>query len=362
MKIVIVAGARPNFIKIAPILKAVESSIAGGTSIEYRLIHTGQHYDDAMSTSFFRDLQIPEPHKNLNAGSGTQAEQTASIMVAFEKELMENRPNVVVVVGDVNSTMACTIVAKKLGIDVAHVEAGIRSGDMDMPEEINRIVTDSITDFFFTTTPEAGQNLLKTGVSPQRIFWVGNTMIDTLVRNQSRFRRPKLLDEHHLADNQYLVATLHRPSNVDKPETLQSLLETIAQNSAGGPILFPVHPRTQKTLSVITIPPSFILCPPQGYLEFLYLLQHCKGVITDSGGIQEETTYLKKPCITLRTTTERPETVTVGTNMLIGDDHSNIPLALKKLMNGEWKSGAVPELWDGKTSERIVSKIVELYS
>lgn len=361
IKLTIVAGARPNFIKIAPLVKAIDHYKSRVTTIEYRLIHTGQHYDDAMSQSFFRDLGIPEPHANLQAGSGSQAEQTASIMISFEKELLSNRPNLVIVVGDVNSTLACSIVAKKLNIDVAHVEAGIRSGDRTMPEEINRLVTDSIADYYFTTTPHAGENLVKEGVDPHKIFWVGNTMIDTLVSQHSRFRQPAIFDDYKLKDRQYLLLTLHRPSNVDDRESLEKIIRLLQQGAKETPIVFPVHPRTQKMLTEINLPSTFYTCGPLGYLEFLFLINNSMGVVTDSGGIQEETTYLHKPCITLRTTTERPETVEIGTNVLIGDAFDQIPSMINKLTKGDWKYGDIPELWDGKTSERIVEKIVQIY-
>lgn len=362
INVVLIAGARPNFIKISPLIKALELAKANGIVIDYRLIHTGQHYDDAMSQSFFRDLGIPEPHVNLKAGSGTQAEQTASIMVSFEKELLQRKPDLVMVVGDVNSTLACSIVAKKLNIDVAHIEAGIRSGDRTMPEEINRLVTDSIADYFFTTTPEAGANLMKEGVSERKIFWVGNTMIDTLIAQESKFKEPLVYSKLGLKKEQYIVLTLHRPSNVDDSQNLELLLKLIQTAAKQYPVIFPVHPRTQRVLSEIAIPASIHTCEPFGYLEFLFLVKNSLGVVTDSGGIQEETTYLHKPCLTLRTTTERPETVTLGTNILIGEAYDQIPVALNALVSNQWKTGKVPELWDGQTSNRIIKKIIELYS
>jgi len=386
MKITIVAGARPNFMKIAPIIHAIERQKIKDKSIKYRLVHTGQHYDKNMSDAFFRDLNIPEPDVNLGCNGGTQAEQTAAIMVAFEKELIAHPADLVMVVGDVTSTMACAIVAKKLNAKVAHVEAGIRSFDLTMPEEINRMVTDTLTDYFFTTTELAGANLRKNGVTDDRIFFVGNVMIDTLLANRHRFKKPKIWDGIGLEKGNYLVITLHRPNNVDNELQLKSLLEAIIGSSRGIPVVFPVHPRTAKVIQSLrpsvsvslslSVPPSLIpsvpqslslsvpeslrLTEPLGYLEFNYLVKHSKAVITDSGGITEETTVMGIPCITLRDTTERPETITIGTNELIGTDPSAIKPALDKLFAGKWKRGGIPELWDGKTANRIVQNLIIL--
>jgi UDP-N-acetylglucosamine 2-epimerase (non-hydrolysing) len=359
MNVTLVAGARPNFIKIAPLIRALENSQKLNQNISWRLVHTGQHYDDALSLSFFRDLNIPEPNNNLGAGSGTQAEQTSAIMIGFEKELMTNRPQAVIVVGDVNSTLACSIVAKKMCVDVVHVEAGIRSGDLTMPEEINRIVTDSISDHFFTTTPEAGSNLKKIGTTEDRIHFVGNTMIDSLTYHLNNLVQPKIT--RHLKQADYLVLTLHRPSNVDQLEKLSAMLTAISTASRDIPIIFPVHPRTSKNLGRIKLQSNIIVCEPMRYLEFMYLVKNAKGVITDSGGIQEETTYLKIPCITLRNTTERPETVAIGTNELIGDQVERIGPSVRKLLEGQWKIGAIPQLWDGKSAERIVQILTRKY-
>ena len=361
MKLTLVAGARPNFIKIAPIIRAIEKSNLQGSNIQYRLVHTGQHYDDALSLSFFKDLNIPEPNINLGAGSGSQSEQTASIMVAFERELVSHSPNAVVVVGDVNSTLACSIVAKKLCIDVVHIEAGIRSGDRSMPEEINRLVTDSISDHFFTTTREAGSNLIKAGISEKKIHFVGNTMIDSLIQSKDRFSPPSVTKLYNLKKGKYIVLTLHRPANVDSIEKLQEVINSITKGAMPTPIVFPVHPRTKKNLKAIKLIPELVTTDPMRYLEFMYLIKHSKGVVTDSGGIQEETTYLGIPCLTLRNTTERPETVSVGTNELIGSLPEKIAEFVKKLVSGEWKKGRIPELWDGKTSDRIIAKLLELY-
>lgn len=359
--ITIVAGARPNFMKIAPIIHAIHKFKNEGHDINYRLIHTGQHFDQKMSGDFFEQLEIPEPHANLESGGGSQAEQTANIMVRFEKELIENPTDLVLVVGDVTSTMACAITAQKLKIKVAHVEAGIRSNDWTMPEEINRLVTDSITNYFFTTSQVANKNLTSSGISVDRIFFVGNTMIDTLLKNKPKFRKPHFWDEYQLKDNYYLVMTLHRPANVDAEQKLKELLDEIINNSADLPLVFPVHPRTSKILNNLGINnPRMIFVEPLGYLEFNYLVERAKGVITDSGGITEETTVMGVPCMTLRDNTERPETITEGTNELIGTNPQEIAPALKKLLNGEWKKGGIPELWDGKTSERIVEIILDL--
>ncbi len=359
MKITLIAGARPNFMKIAPIIRAVENAQKSGKSIEYRLVHTGQHYDDKLSKIFFEQLQIPQPHVNLGAGSGTQAEQTARIMIEFEKDLIANPTDLVVVVGDVTSTMACTIVAKKLNTKVAHVEGGIRSFDMAMPEEINRIVTDSLADYFFTTSEVANQNLLKNGAKEDQIFFVGNTMIDTLLTQLPKTKKPEKWSEWNVKSKEYLVLTLHRPSNVDNADKFANWMNVI--DAVGLPVIFPVHPRTQKNfLKLKTKPTNIIACDPLSYHEFIYLIKESKAVITDSGGVQEETTVLGVPCLTLRNNTERPETVTTGTNEMIGDNFIALSAALKNLNSGNWKKGAIPELWDGRTSERIVSTLLKL--
>ena len=356
----IIAGARPNFIKIASIIRSVNANRS--TSIlDYRLIHTGQHYDEEMSGSFFKQLNIPHPKYNLGVGSGTQAEQTAQIMIRYEELLLSSLSDLCLVVGDVTSTMACAITAQKLGISVAHVEAGIRSGDWSMPEEINRKVTDSITNYFFTTSKFANENLKAAGVSDERVFFVGNTMIDTLHANEKRFQKPSFWGDYGLVKNEYFVLTMHRPSNVDGEDNLQGIINEIIKSTRGLPIVFPVHPRTAKVLKNLNnIAPKLYLVKPQPYLEFNYLVQNSKAVITDSGGITEETTVLGVPCLTLRDSTERPETVTIGTNELIGTDPGNIKPALDRLFAGEWKKGSIPEKWDGKAGERIVSHLMEL--
>ncbi len=363
MIVAIIAGARPNFMKVAPIIKAISAARANGQDIEYRLIHTGQHYDKKMSGDFFEQLGIPEPDVNLEAGGGSQAEQTAAIMVRFEKVMETNRPDVVLVVGDVTSTMACTIVAKKLCIPVVHVEAGIRSGDMTMPEEINRIVTDSICDHFFTTSDVANRHLRQAGVEEKRIHFVGNTMIDTLYQNLERLQQPEIWKQFGLRTSEYFLVTLHRPANVDDPYKLKTMLDAILDGTGDFPIVFPVHPRTRQKLEVIKYShPRLLQVEPMGYLEFIYMVKNAKGVITDSGGITEETTVLRVPCMTLRDSTERPETVTTGSNELVGTDPSNLAPYLSRLLSGQWKKGDVPPLWDGNTSPRIVDKLIKLYS
>ena len=360
----LIVGARPNFMKIAPVIREIEKRKASGGSISYRLVHTGQHYDRNMSGSFFDDLGIPEPHVNLNAGSGTQAEQTAGIMLGYEKVLTEKKSDLCIVVGDVTSTMACAIVAKKMLVPVAHIEGGIRSGDMTMPEEINRIVTDSITDYFFTTSETANENLRKAGVTNERIFFVGNTMIDTLLASRPRFRKPVIWDELRLKEKEYVVLTLHRPNNVDDPANLKHLLDEIIKGASGMPVVFPVHPRTRKVMQGIDLADGSVLhmADPMGYLEFNYLVEKALVVITDSGGITEETTVMSVPCMTLRNSTERPETVTMGTNELLGTNPDAIAPAMQTLLSGQWKKGNIPPLWDGHTAERIIDIICRFFS
>lgn len=362
MKLIdIVAGARPNFMKIAPIIRALSSEGKRRSRLRYRLVHTGQHYDARMSGDFFQQLGIPQPDVNLEVGSGTQAEQTAAIMVRYEKLLLDARSDLCLVVGDVNSTMACAIAAQKACVPVAHVEAGIRSGDWSMPEEINRMVTDAICNWFFTTSELANDNLRRAGVAEDRIHFVGNTMIDTLLANLHRLREPACWHELALRPGEYFVATLHRPANVDKSEAFAQTLAAIGAGTRGLPTVFPVHPRTAKTLiSIGAVPNNVHLVEPQPYLEFNYLIKHAKGVITDSGGITEETTVLGVPCITLRETTERPETVTLGTNEVIGTDPARLKPTLDRLFAGEWKRGGIPPLWDGRTGERIANALEKI--
>ncbi len=403
MKITIIAGARPNFMKVAPIIKAIKElgnervSELGSEGISYRLVHTGQHYDKNMSDTFFEELGIPAPDVNLGCGGGSQAEQTAAIMVAFEKELTAHSADIVMVVGDVTSTMACSIVAKKLNTKVCHVEAGIRSWDLTMPEEINRMVTDALADYMFTTSEVANANLVRQGASLQlppkgksvqpssslpfrrrvssgqsnregqglgsKAWFVGNVMIDTLLANRSRFRKPEVWDELGLKEKEYIVMTMHRPANVDEENHLRETMEQIVSNVHGLPVIFPIHPRTAKLLFGLEGErvrglegmPNLHIVEPMGYLEFNYLVERAKAVVTDSGGITEETTVMGVPCLTLRDNTERPETCTIGTNELIGTNPAAIKPALNKLFAGEWKQGGIPELWDGHAAERIIS-------
>ena len=356
----LIAGARPNFMKIAPLISALKAAQDRGSALQYRLIHTGQHYDQNMSGQFFKQLGIPEPDINLEVGSGTQAEQTAAIMVRYEKVLLQRPSRLCLVVGDVTSTMACAITAQKLNIPVAHVEGGIRSRDWTMPEEINRMVTDAITNWFFTTSRTANENLRRSGVADDRIFFVGNTMIDTLLRQMEHLRPPPWWDSLSLRSREYFVLTLHRPANVDDSLKLQRLIDAIAEGTRALPVVFPVHPRTRKILaSLPPLPAHLHLVDPLGYLEFNYLVKYAKAAITDSGGITEETTVMGVPCFTLRDNTERPETIEQGTNELIGTDPAKLKPAFERLFANQWKKGSTPEFWDGHTSERIVS-VLEL--
>ena len=360
MKITIIAGARPNFIKIAPIIKAIERKQQEGIALSYRLVHTGQHYDKNLSDTFFEELNIPQPHANLEVKSGSQSVQTAAIMIAFEHELLQNPSDLVLVVGDVNSTMACAIVAKKLNVKVTHVEAGIRSGDMTMPEEINRIVTDSITDYFFTTSTTASENLLKYGAASQNIHFVGNVMIDTLYQNLNRIKAPSFWEELRLEKDNYIILTLHRPANVDEEKSLIDLLEGIDKLGGNKRIIFPIHPRTKAILGEISLNlKNIVFVEPQGYLNFMFLIKNSFAVITDSGGISEETTVLGIPCFTMRNNTERPETQTIGTNTLVGTSIKNLEKNYLEFLEKGRKKAGIPELWDGKASDRIIDILLK---
>lgn len=359
MKVDLIAGARPNFMKIAPIIDAIKAD--ADQKVNFRLVHTGQHYDYKMSGSFFEELGIPHPDVNLEVGSGTQAEQTAKIMQGYEALLLKEPTDLCLVVGDVTSTMACAIAAKKLNIKVAHVEGGIRSRDITMPEEINRLVTDAITDYFFTTSDVANTNLANEGHGQDSVFFVGNTMIDTLLKHMPRFSEPNFFAELGLEKGKYFVMTMHRPANVDKPEMLRHFFEKIMEGASDVPVVFPIHPRTRKTAESNGIVfEGLHLVDPLPYLQFNYLVQNAMGVVTDSGGITEETTVMGVPCLTLRDNTERPETCTLGTNELIGTNPNSIPAPMQKIRKGEWKKGSIPELWDGKTASRIVNVLKAL--
>lgn len=354
MKITLVAGARPNFMKLAPVVRALEKLKIQGETVSYRIVHTGQHFDERMSGLFFQQLRIPSADVIFSCGGVSDAEQIACIMTKFEIEIEQNRPDWVIVFGDVNSTLACAIVTKKQRIMLAHVEAGIRSGDMNMPEEINRMVTDSITDLFFTTSNQAKQNLIRLGVDANKIHSVGNTMIDTLLYEQDNLRVPDFWNKYQLDQRHYFLLTLHRQSNVNEQFRLKELLSNVQDAVPAAFIIFPIHPRTKKMLNeAMDLYPNIIAVEPQGYLEFVFLLKHCIGVITDSGGVTEEATVLGIPCITLRNTTERPETVTEGTNELVGNDINKIRTCMEMIYLGSWKKGKIPEYWDGKSAERI---------
>jgi UDP-N-acetylglucosamine 2-epimerase (non-hydrolysing) len=349
MKVFNVVGARPNFMKIAPIVEEMKKE----PELTGILVHTGQHYDEGMSDIFFKELGIPVPDVHLGVGSGTHAEQTARIMVEFEKVCVKEKPDLVVVVGDVNSTMACTIVAAKLLIPVAHVEAGLRSFDRSMPEEINRVVTDALAEILFTTSRDADDNLKREGVDPHKIHFVGNVMIDTLLKHRKKAAGLEVDKPQH-----YALVTLHRPSNVDDPQVLGTIFEALQEISKSIPVIFPIHPRTARRVAEFGLSMNGVrTMPPQGYLDFLNLMSTATIVLTDSGGLQEETTILRVPCLTLRHNTERPVTITHGTNIMVGPDKGRIIDAYRRVMNGEWKPAGPPEFWDGHAAERIIRTI-----
>jgi len=359
MKLFLIAGARPNFMKIAPIVRVLRSHTDG--IIDWELVHTGQHYDHNMSATFFQDLNIPEPDYFLDAGSGSHAQQTAKIMIKFEEICVKQQPDMIVVVGDVNSTLACSIVAKKIGIDVAHIEAGLRSFDKTMPEEINRIVTDAISDYLFTTEKTANDNLIREGKPKEKIYFVGHVMVDNLIYQKERLQN---IDPAELSTycykreyTKYIFLTLHRPAAVDNKETLSDIVETINRISLETPIIFPVHPRTKKMLSSFGLKLSnqILSLSPLNFKESLFWWKDAIFVMTDSGGLQEETTALGIPCFTLRDNTERPVTVTEGTNTIIGTKGISIWNAYRSFMAGNIKQGQIPELWDGRSAERIVN-------
>ena len=373
MKIILVCGARPNFMKIAPLIRAMEkhNALSNGNPIEPLLVHTGQHYDYKMSKIFFENLDLPEPDVYLGVGSGTQAWQTGKIMIEFEKVLLQERAELVIVVGDVNSTLAASLAATKLHIPIAHVEAGLRSYDKSMPEEINRRLTDAVSDYLFTPSPDANENLLKEGVPEEKLFLVGNVMIDSLLYSKEKAQESHVLSHLGLEGENYAVLTLHRPDNVDNEASLKRIVKALDKISRRIRIVFPCHPRTRKNIEKFELQHLFqavgtqdgkpgistngiLLTEPLSYLDFLKLMMNATLVMTDSGGIQEETTALGIPCLTLRNTTERPITVTQGTNTMVGNDDKKVTEEAFRILDGKGKKGTCPELWDGKTAERIV--------
>ena len=365
MKIINVVGARPNFMKMAPIIESLNKHPA---SFSHSLVHTGQHYDERMSQAFFNDLGMPRPDIDLGVGSDTHARQTARIMTAFEDVCLAEKPDLVIVVGDVNSTMACAITAKKLGIGVAHVEAGLRSRDMAMPEEINRLCTDVLCDYLFTTDRLANENLRREGVAEDKIHFVGNVMIDTLLRHKAKAKMLTLRQQLGLDQGRYATLTLHRPSNVDNKATIAGIIDALTEIARDLPIVFPIHPRTRKMVEAFGFSSAFTsggkarglwVTEPLGYLEFLHLNMDACMVLTDSGGLQEETTVLGVPCITLRNNTERPITCTEGTNQLVGNDPKDIIEAARRILAGEIPRGRVPEKWDGGAADRIVAVLLK---
>ncbi|MEO8398321.1 MAG: UDP-N-acetylglucosamine 2-epimerase (non-hydrolyzing) [Ignavibacteriaceae bacterium] len=364
-KIISVVGARPNFMKIAPIHKAFENfnNENPESGILHLICHTGQHYDEKMSKIFFNDLGLPQPDFYLGIGSGSHAEQTANVMIEFEKILLKEEPDLIIVVGDVNSTIACSLVASKLNIKVAHVEAGLRSRDRNMPEEINRILTDCISDFLFVTEKSGLENLKNEGVPKDKIFFTGNVMIDSLVYNLPKAEKSEILSDFKLEKSNYILITMHRPSNVDDQLFAERFAKTLKLLGEKRKIIFPVHPRTQKNFEsweiLESLPKTVTLTDPIGYIDFLSLTKNAELIITDSGGIQEESTYLGVQCLTVRENTERPVTVEVGTNQLIGTDLDKVEAAAIEVLNGKKKSGNIPELWDGHAAERIVEILIK---
>ena len=358
-KIISVVGARPNFMKIAPIHFAFSQY---KNCITHLICHTGQHYDEKMSKVFFDELGMPRPDFYLGIGSGSHAVQTAGVMVAFEKILLEEQPDLVLVAGDVNSTIACSLVAKKMHIDVAHVEAGLRSFDREMPEEINRILTDTISDYLFVTEQSGLDNLSKEGIAENKIFFTGNVMIDSLVNNLPRINASDILNKLNIQKTEYILATIHRPSNVDNQASLSEILHLLNKYAMGRKVVFPVHPRTQSNMKNFgldnDISPNLLLTEPIGYLDFLNLVKNARLIITDSGGVQEESTFLGVQCVTIRDNTERPVTVESGTNHLAGTTIPAVDLLITRILGGETKKGTIPPLWDGKASERICREIV----
>jgi len=364
LKIIVVAGARPNFMKVAPFLKRIAMHNVGGKSraarIDARLVHTGQHYDEKMSEVFFRELGIPQPDINLGVGSGSQAAQTAGVMTSFEPVCAKERPDWVVVVGDVNSTVACTLVCAKMGIRVAHVEAGLRSFDRTMPEEINRLVTDALADLLLTPSEDANENLRREGISEARIKLVGNMMIDSLIENLPMSRQSGVLKQHQIEPDKFVFVTLHRPSNVDNRASLTAIMSELERLARSLPVVFPIHPRTRKMLGEFGIATSrgkgLHLIEPLGYHDSLCLTENARLVFTDSGGLQEEATYFHTPCLTLRPNTERPVTVTIGSNRLTNLEQ--MANDVDECLNGPKRKGKVPPLWDGRAAKRTLDQIL----
>lgn len=356
MKIILVAGARPNFMKIAPIMEEMRKD----NEFKPLLVHTGQHYDENMSKIFFDELEIPKPNINLEVGSGTHAWQTAEIMKRFEEVLIDEKTDLVMVVGDTNSTLACSLTAAKMHKKVAHVEAGLRSNNWDMPEEINRVLTDRLSDYLFTTCEDAKENLLKEGIDEKKIYFVGNVMIDTLLKNKQKADKSRILNDLELEKRNYAVLTLHRPNNVDNEENCKKIFEILEKIQNGIKIIYPAHPRTRKNIEEFGLTEkikgmkNLKMIEPAGYLDFLKLMSNSKFVMTDSGGIQEETTVLGIPCLTLREETERPVTVAEGWNVVVGLSEKKIRDNVGIILNDYWKKGNIPEKWDGKAAERII--------
>lgn len=363
MKIISVVGARPNFMKVAPIHKAFKKVSNLDSNISHLICHTGQHYDEKMSKVFFDDLELPKPDFYLGVGSGSHAEQTARVMIEFEKILLQEKPDLVLVVGDVNSTIACTLTAAKLHIKTVHVEAGLRSFDMKMPEEVNRVLTDRISDYLFVTEKSGLQNLKNEGVGDNKVFFVGNVMIDSLVHYLPKVEESNILDQFDITNQGFVLVTLHRPSNVDEPTQLKKLFAVLNELAEKRKVIFPIHPRTENNLDkfslIDTLHKNIILTDPIGYIDFIALIKNAELIMTDSGGIQEESTFLGTQCITLRDSTERPITVEVGTNQLLGN---NLELAKERaleILEGKIKKGSIPELWDGSAAQRIVEILVK---
>lgn len=380
MKIISVVGARPNFMKVAPIHKAfTQFSIQnlsadwhdyqtgckfnGEFSIKHLICHTGQHYDEKMSAIFFRELELPKPDFYLGVGGGSHAEQTAKIMIEFEKVLVSEMPDLVIVVGDVNSTIACSLVAVKLGIKVAHVEAGLRSNDRSMPEEINRILTDTISDYLFVTETSGIENLKSEGVSESKIFFVGNCMIDSLIYYLPKIDASQIMNKMKLHNNEFIICTFHRPSNVDDDANMMHIITLLNKLSKIKKIVFPIHPRTKKNMEIFgmvnKLDPNILLVDPIGYIDFLALVKNSNMVITDSGGIQEETTYLGVPCITTRRSTERPVTVDIGTNTLVGEDFEKAYILANDIIHRKRNKANIPMYWDGNAADRILNIILK---